>query len=182
MLVNLMPYLLGDEDRLLTVFSFSSPSHSQSKRDDTILFEVELLHNTTVNNLLVCNLLLDGLTNEFASHYGDYFYGLDYKWINDGVKLMEAGSVPREMFSLLFLFSLRIFLLDGRLRSVDLYSQSDSSTKYQTNKQINPDWRNRRWTEQSDKAAKQPVVTVSTVSTVECRTTRGDRRSARRIC
>ena len=182
MLVNLMSYLLGDKDRLLTVLLSCSPSHPQSKRDGTILFEVELLHNTTVNNLLVCNLLLDGLTNEFASHYGDYFYGLDYKWINDGVKLMEAGSVPREMYSILLLFSPRIFLLDGRLRSVDLYSQSDFSTKYQTNKQMDPDWRNRRWTEQSDKAAKQPVVTVSTVSTVECRTTRGARRSARRIC
>ena len=80
-----------------------------------MLFEVELLHNTTVNNLLVCNLLLDGLTNEFASYYGDYFYGLHYKWVNDGVKLMEEGSVPNEMYSLSSLSHRRIYLLDGRL-------------------------------------------------------------------
>lgn len=51
-------------------------------------------------------------------------------------------------------------MLDGRVRSVDLYNQSDSTLKYQTSKSMTPDWRNRRWTEQHDKEKKEPVVTV----------------------
>lgn len=183
MLVNLIPYLLGDEDRLLTVsnFFFSVSTAEQTRQHGSLRGGAPPQHHCQqpprlqspsrrshprvrqpLRRLFLRTRLQMGQRRRQAH----------------GGRLRSPRNVPSPS---LFL-SLRIFLLDGRLRSVDLYTQSDSSTKYQTNKQIDPDWRNRRWTEQSDKAAKQPVVTVSTVSTVECRTTRGDRRSARRIC
>ena len=62
-----------------------------------MVLEVSLLHNTVVNNLTLDNLLLDAVVEEFLMNYGEYYYGLDYVILEDGVKVMEEGETPTQM-------------------------------------------------------------------------------------
>ena len=62
-----------------------------------MVVELSLLHNTVVNNLTLDNLLLDAVVDAFFMSYGEYYYGLDYVILEDGVKVMEEGETPKQM-------------------------------------------------------------------------------------
>ena len=66
--------------------------------DGTVVVEVSILHNTVVNNLTLDNLLFDALLTEFFLNYGEYYYGLDYVILEDGMKVMEERSIPTQMY------------------------------------------------------------------------------------
>lgn len=59
----------------------------------------------------------------------------------------------------------RIFLLNGRLRSVKFVDETPEGLRCKKNPNMKPDWRNQRWTnQQAQKPDKEPVITVVTFS------------------
>ena len=131
--------------------------------DGTVVVEVSILHNTVVNNLTLDNLLFDALLTEFFLNYGEYYYGLDYVILEDGMKVMEERSIPTQMYFFRLPLSRRVYLINGRLRSVDLYPENATTFHYKQNKNMKPDWRNQRWTNQQlQHEEKDPVVVVGT--------------------
>ena len=136
--------------------------------DGTVVVEVSILHNTVVNNLTLDNLLFDALLTEFFLNYGEYYYGLDYVILEDGMKVMEERSIPTQMYFFRLPLSRRVYLINGRLRSVDLYPENATTFHYKQNKNMKPDWRNQRWTNQQlQHEEKDPVVVVGTRGCVE---------------
>lgn len=54
-----------------------------------------------------------------------------------------------------------MYLLNGRLRSVAYVNQTPETIRYKENKNMKPDWRNQRWTNQQlQHTDKEPVITV----------------------
>lgn len=79
--------------------------------------------------------------------------------------MMEQRSwqvVPSLLRCLVILcFSYRMYLLNGRLRSVAYVNQTPETIRYKENKNMKPDWRNQRWTNQQlQHTDKEPVITV----------------------
>ena len=55
----------------------------------------------------------------------------------------------------------RIFLLNGRLRSVKFVNETPEGLRYKKNPNMKPDWRNQRWTNQQyQQPDKEPVIIV----------------------
>lgn len=53
-----------------------------------------------------------------------------------------------------------MYLINGRLRSVDMYPENATTFHYKQNKNMKPDWRNQRWTNQQQHEEKEPTVVV----------------------
>ena len=68
--------------------------NSQSNKDDTIILELQVSHNTHTKNLVLDNILLDALAYQFFSIYGVYYYGLRYEWVDDGNQVYEERVMP----------------------------------------------------------------------------------------
>lgn len=75
-----------------------SSSHYQSNKDDTIILELQVSHNTHTKNLLLNNMLLDALAYQFFSMYGVYYYGLKYEWVEDGNQVYEERVMPSDVY------------------------------------------------------------------------------------
>lgn len=59
----------------------------------------------------------------------------------------------------------RVYLINGRLRSVDMYPENATTFHYKQNKNMKPDWRNQRWTnQQQQQEEKEPTVVVAAFS------------------
>ena len=57
-----------------------------------------------------------------------------------------------------------VYLLDGRLRSVEMHSSGDNMFRYRNNNNMSPDWRNQRWIHQDEQTEVAPRVIVGSLA------------------
>ena len=86
-------------------------------------------------------------------------------WITSGLKMVRKSwqkerNVKKCKNSKTSIID-RIFLLNGRLRSVKFVNETPEGLRYKKNPNMKPDWRNQRWTNQQyQQPDKEPVITV----------------------
>ena len=68
--------------------------NSQSNKDDTIILELQVSHNTHTYNFVIDKILFFSFAYQFFSFYGVYYYGLRYEWVEDGNQVYEERVMP----------------------------------------------------------------------------------------